>query len=109
MMSLWAPSNEILCVHPGSAALRGYELIQQSWVYIFAGGPVQIEAMLLHRHQDEQIAWHGIEERLTQVQGGQITTLFASHLYVKTGDGWRLHLHHASASLPLAPSAAKLH
>jgi hypothetical protein len=109
MMSLWAPSNEILCVHPGSSALMGYQLIQQSWAYIFAGGPIQIEAIPLHRHPDDRLAWHGIEERLTQVQGGQITTLFTSHLYVRTEAGWRLHLHHASATPLLVPSTAKIH
>jgi ketosteroid isomerase-like protein len=109
MMSLWAPTNEILCVHPRSAALVGYQAIQQGWAQIFAGGPIQIEAPLLHSHQDDHIAWHGIEERLTQVRGGLVTTLFASHLYVKTQEGWRLHLHHASPSAPIGSDAAKLH
>jgi hypothetical protein len=109
MMSLWVPSTETLCVHPGSAALVGYQAIQQGWAYIFAGGPIQIEATPLYRHQNENVAWHGIEERLIQVAGGKITTLFTSHLYVKTDDGWRLHLHHAGVSLPGVPGAANLH
>jgi SnoaL-like domain len=109
MMSLWAPSSEILCVHPGSSALVGYRLIQQSWAHIFAGGPIQIDAMPLHHLADDRIAWHGIAERLTQVQGGQVTTLFTSHLYVRTDEGWRLHLHHAGASPTLVSDTGKLH
>ncbi len=109
MMTLWGPAPDILCVHPGAAALLGRQAIQRGWSYIFGGGPVQIAATLLHRQQHEHLAWHGIEERLTNPANGRITSVFASHLYVKTDAGWRLHLHHASASPPTIPDTPKLH
>ena len=109
MMALWASAPDILCVHPGAAALIGYQAVQQGWAHIFAGGPIQIAATLLHRLEHEQVAWHGIEERLTNPSSGRVTTVFASHLYVKTEAGWRLHLHHASAAPPAISGATRLH
>jgi hypothetical protein len=109
MMSLWASGDDILCIHPGAASLTGVEAVQQGWAYIFAGGPIQIEASLLFQEQDRNMAWHGIEERLVHAEGGRVTTLFTSHIYVLTPSGWRLRLHHASATPSVVSVSGKLH
>lgn len=35
MRSLWRNSDDILCIHPGWAALRGYNEVLESWRLIF--------------------------------------------------------------------------
>ena len=34
MRSLWRNSNDILCIHPGWGALRGYKDVLESWALI---------------------------------------------------------------------------
>jgi ketosteroid isomerase-like protein len=109
MMSVWAPSSDIVCVHPGSAALQGYEAVNHGWTHIFAGGPIQIESTLQHQTQTGKMAWHGVVERLTPAEGNKVTTLFVSHLYVKSKAGWRLQVHHAGPSMPAKPGSVVLH
>ena len=36
MMSIWSNDEDIICIHPNSPRLQGRELIQESWLQIFA-------------------------------------------------------------------------
>jgi ketosteroid isomerase-like protein len=98
MMEVWSDDEEIVCVHPGGPRLSGFDDVRASWAEIFSGGrrlavqvthQVALGGMMLTVHSvSENIAVKG-EPR----PGTPVT---ATNAYLRTGNGWRMILHHAS-------------
>ena len=99
MMAVWADDDEIVCVHPGGGRFIGPAAIRASFEVIFSGGggpnlvPEQV-----HRLHSLTCAVHHLTERI-EADGAQ-GWIFATNVYVKTAQGWRLAAHHASAAEP---------
>jgi ketosteroid isomerase-like protein len=98
MMALWAEDEEIVCVHPGGQRLTGYEQVRESWAQIFAG------RQRLSVHLSNQVYMHGMmlsihslhENIVVQGDNKQRATVVCTNVYLRTGSGWRLLMHHAS-------------
>ncbi|HXA48452.1 MAG TPA: nuclear transport factor 2 family protein [Burkholderiaceae bacterium] len=99
LMSLWADDEDILCIHPGAARLVGHVAIRASWEAIFERGGVHIRAKQLRVTQNVMTAIHNIVEEINQADDAhQDIHIIATNVYLKTPQGWRIVVHHASVA-----------
>ena len=98
LMAVWSDDEEIACVHPGGARLVGSTAIRASFEALFGQGPVDTRALQVRRVQMPTCAVHHVLEqvRVSTEQGTQIGYVLATNIYVKSLQGWRLLVHHAS-------------
>ena len=108
MMAVWAEDEDIVCVHPAGPRLNGHDQIREASARIFSAGPrarvhitsqVAISGMML--------AVHSVQENFT-LEGGskgdaKPAPVVATNVYLRTGAGWRMIVHHASP----APAATQ--
>jgi uncharacterized protein (TIGR02246 family) len=108
LMSVWADDDEIACIHPGGPRVIGAAAIRASFEAIFANGSIPVVPEQVHRLQALGSAVHHLAERITlQTNEGQRTAwVLATNVYLKTTQGWRLVLHHASPGSVDQPPAA---
>jgi ketosteroid isomerase-like protein len=104
MMEVWAEDEEIVCIHPAGARLAGYDQVRESWSRLFGSGQklkvhltnqVVLSAMMLSIHSVH-------ENILVQGETRPRAPVAATNVYLRTGNGWRMLLHHASP-VPQAP------
>ncbi len=99
VMACWAEEDEIVCIHPNGARLIGHEAIRRSFAAIVANGSIPIRPLALHVQQGMMVAVHSLVEQLVvRDPGGTVAAahVFATNVYAKTPNGWRMVLHHAS-------------
>jgi len=95
MEALWERSDRVTCVHPGWPILRGWPTVLQSWRQIFAGpGHNQFILTNLSVSVEGDIAWVTVDENL--VDGAASGTIAATNMFARSGDQWRLIVHHGS-------------
>jgi ketosteroid isomerase-like protein len=108
MMAVWA-DDDIVCVHPGGARLTGVEQVRESWRQIFASGQT-----LRFRLGNQQavngmtLVIHSVYERISvagQVQ--ERNPVVATNIYMRTENGWRMVVHHASIAPASTPAEGK--
>jgi ketosteroid isomerase-like protein len=106
MRDLWLDHEESLCVHPGALPVRGTAAINRSWALIMANTPY-IQFFLT----DVEVSVRGEVASVTCTEnvltaddragpdgfGG--ARAVATNVFVRTPDGWRLWIHHASPVL----------
>jgi ketosteroid isomerase-like protein len=100
MMAVWADGDDTLCVHPGGPRLVGSAAIRKSFGDIFEGGGVRIATVELRAFQHGQVAIHSLIEQIA-VQGrrGSATvSVVATNVYLRSGHGWTMTLHHAATT-----------
>ncbi len=99
LMALWAEDEDILCIHPGAARLVGHAAIRASWEAIFERGGVTIHPRQLLVTQNLMTAIHNIVEEVNQADNEhQELHILATNIYLKTPQGWRIAVHHASVA-----------
>ena len=107
MMAVWAEDEEIVCVHPAGPRLSGYEQVRESWSQIFSSrqrlrvhlsNQVYVQAMMLSIHSLHENILVGDE---TKPRTPMVTT----NVFVRTGNGWRMLVHHASPAPASTPTA----
>ena len=108
LMGLWADDDDIVCVHPSGPRVVGAAAIRASFEAIFANGAIPVQPEQVRRVQWLGGALHHLVERVdVPTEGGalQAAWVFATNVYVKTAQGWRMAAHHASpGSLQELPS-----
>ena len=106
MRDLWLDHEESLCVHPGALPVRGTPAINRSWALIMANTPyiqfflTDVEVSV----RDEVASVTCTENVLTAddragPDGFGGARAVATNVFVRTPDGWRLWIHHASPVL----------
>jgi len=106
MTELWVEDAETLCVHPGALPVRGTAAINRSWALIMANTPyiqfflTDVEVSVL----GDTAAVTCTENVLTadeMTDDGSFNgaKAIATNVFVRTGEGWRLWIHHASPVL----------
>lgn len=107
MMEVWAEDEEIVCVHPGGERLVGYDAVRSGWAQIAASGSK------LKVHLSDQtvlngmmVTVHSMHENI-RVEGEQraAAQVAVTNVYLRTGNGWRMIVHHASP-VPQRPTPA---
>jgi uncharacterized protein (TIGR02246 family) len=100
LMALWSDDDEVACVHPGGPRVVGHGAIRASFEAIFHNGAIDARAERVRRLQlGPDCAVHHVLERVQVTQANapaQSAWVLATNLFVKTAQGWRLVLHHAS-------------
>ncbi|MFN7086086.1 MAG: YybH family protein [Burkholderiales bacterium] len=98
MMAVWADDDEIYCIHPHGGRVSGVEKVRESWRQIFASGQT-----LRFQLRDQQylrgmmLSVHSVYEHITVA--GETRShgpMVATNIYLKTENGWRMVVHHAS-------------
>ena len=108
MMEVWAEDEEIVCVHPGGLRLAGYEQVRNSWAQIF-GSDQRVKVHLSNEVvlSSLMLAIHSVHENfLVQGEKRPRAPIASTNAYLRTGNGWRMVLHHASPAPPAPPAAA---
>ena len=98
LMAVWADEDDIACVHPGGPRIVGASAIRASFDAMFANGGIQADAANVRRLHSDEAAVHHVLERVQAAAGPgvQVAWVLATNVYLKTTQGWRLVLHHAS-------------
>jgi ketosteroid isomerase-like protein len=105
MMAVWAEDEEIVCVHPGGERLTGQDQVRSSWAKILAGeSRLRVHISRQVAISGMMIAVHSVQENFSverESRGRQDTDLrpapvVATNVYLRTGAGWRMIVHHAS-------------
>ena len=98
LMALWSDDDEVVCVHPGGPRLVGHAAVRSSFESIFANGAIPIRPQKVRRVQSAGTSIHHVVERvdIRTAEGSQTAWVIATNVYLKTAQGWRLVLHHAS-------------
>ena len=106
MMKVWADDEEVVCIHPGGMRTIGQDALQMAWQQIFANGPVSIHAVQTMAMSGALSSVHMVIEQITvpSDQGEQTAHCYATNIFHKGRNGWKLVVHHASQ----APSDADL-
>ncbi|HET6625167.1 MAG TPA: nuclear transport factor 2 family protein [Nocardioidaceae bacterium] len=106
MTGLWVDDEETLCVHPGALPVRGTPAINRSWALIMANTPY-IQFFLT----DVQVSVLGdvasvtctenvlTADEMTEAESFNGAKAVATNVFVRTGEDWRLWIHHASPVL----------
>jgi uncharacterized protein (TIGR02246 family) len=98
MMAVWAEDEDVLCIHPGGARVSGHAAIREVWRQMFAGGArlsvvvgqvIATQAMLMATHSVHEFISMKGEPRPAH-------PVVATNVYVRSGNGWRMIVHHAS-------------
>lgn len=106
LMALWADEEDIVCIHPGAQRLIGYTAIRTVWQHIFDQGPLSIRARKIHASQHTLTAVHSVIEEVTDDANAPADRhIIATNIYIRTAQGWKIVLHHASISPGTAPTA----
>ena len=102
LMQVWSDDDDIVCVHPNGLRLVGHVAVREAWQQILAQGPLPDRpsaATVLH---SMMAAVHSLIEHITVqgAQGSEHALCYATNIYHKGPNGWRIVLHHASAAPP---------
>lgn len=102
MGGVWSQGISTLCIHPGRAALKGWNDIKSSWETIFKHTQyIEIELDIVSTEMHGDIAYVVLVETLMQVARGRRIEAksMATNIFERMGDRWYLVHHHGS---PLA-------
>lgn len=98
MMSLWAPHESIICVHPLGPRLSGRDAIAESWRQILAAdGQRQFEINVKSTWQSGDLAVHMLDEVISVPDSdAQFRPVIATNVYQCIDGNWFIVEHHAS-------------
>ena len=109
MMAVWAEDEDIVCVHPGGPRLAGFEQVRGSWAQILGSGQ-RLKVQLTHQVvlSSMMLAIHSVHENITvEGESRPRAAVAATNVYLRTGGGWRMILHHGSPTPPEARAPAE--
>jgi ketosteroid isomerase-like protein len=103
MRDLWLDDPETMCVHPGGHPVRGTPAISRSWALIMANTPyIQFILTDVETSIVGDVASVACTENVLTGDDSTGPDAFggakavATNVFVRTPDGWRLWIHHAS-------------
>jgi ketosteroid isomerase-like protein len=99
MMACWADEDDIACIHPGGPRLVGALAIRAAFESMFShGGSIQAKPDQVRRLESLASAVHHVLETVDVLtaDGPAQAYVLATNVYLKTPQGWRMVVHHAS-------------
>lgn len=102
LMACWAEEEDIVCLHPGSLRLLGPAAIRGAFEALFSHGALTVRATEVQRIQALASTVHSVVEQVEVVMrdGVQTATVYATHVFHKTPQGWRMVARHVSPGQP---------
>ncbi|MCE1244479.1 nuclear transport factor 2 family protein [Oryzomicrobium sp.] len=96
LMAVWCEDEEIVCIHPGGPRLVGLAAVRSAWQAIFDGPRFRLRIAQRARWQSGLMAVHNVVEVPTLADDPNAQEpVFATNVFVRGADGWRLVAHHA--------------
>lgn len=109
MTAVWSRSDYVECIHPMGQRIKGPGDVIQSWKQIFYNPPkFQINIVEQNFIEQENLAIHVVIETILVEDQNQSSKIFATNIYERSEDGWRMILHHASPA-PRPASSTSTH
>lgn len=98
MMSVWANTEEVVCIHPMGPSLNGSDSVRDSWQILFDNGPnLTFEVETIQYMEDDQMAIHVVRQNITvNNDSHNMPIIIATNVYRKTSENWQMVLHHSS-------------
>ena len=102
LMAVWSDDEEIVCVHPGGPRIVGPAAIRATFDSIFANGSIPVQAERVRTLSTGHCEVHSVLERvdIPTDEGVSTAWVIATNVFVRTDQGWRLVVHHASPGSP---------
>lgn len=102
LMAVWADEHDIACVHPGGPRAVGVAAIRSSFESVLSQGALLVTIEQVRRLETATCAVHHVMEKIQAMtsEGLQTAYILASNVYLRTANGWRMVLHHASPAQP---------
>jgi hypothetical protein len=95
MTALWA-DGDVICIHPGSGAVVGYEAVVRSWAHIFTNARMpDIKFTVARRTLSGDLAVHLVTEEISTGDAAAAVVL-VTNVYQKFESGWLMIEHHGS-------------
>ena len=111
MRGVWADEH-VSCIHPGSRdVLRGNEAVLAAWKSILEMDEVpDIRVVLLERESGRDLTTHLVREEIYSQDGVIRAVAYATNIFRREADSWRMVGHHGSvASLTAKSPSRSLH
>jgi ketosteroid isomerase-like protein len=98
LMESWAPSEDIVCVHPMGPPLNGRAAVRDSWQAIcHSGQQLRFNVIDLQYDESDQLAIHVVREEITMgKEKPKFAAMVSTNVFRRGDDGWHMVLHHAS-------------
>jgi uncharacterized protein (TIGR02246 family) len=108
MMTCWSEDEEVVCIHPGGARLAGHAAIREAWRQMFTGGPrLTVHVGQVQALQSMMMVTHSVHEFIAaRGESRPAAPVVATNVYMRSGNGWKMVMHHASPSPKLERSSA---
>ena len=95
MSALWA-NSDVICVHPGSGIISGYEAVVRSWRHILDNSQgAEIRYNVVKKTQSDNIAVHIVVEEIMD-NGVTTAVVISTNVYQRLEGSWKIIEHHGS-------------
>lgn len=101
-MNVWAEDEEIVCILPNGPRIVGYANVRETWRHILEEGQrFTISSTNAHTLPGMLMTVHSVYETiaLAERNDGSSVQVLATNIFMRTAVGWRLLVHHASATM----------
>jgi uncharacterized protein (TIGR02246 family) len=104
MLAVWEDSDDVVCLLPMQPLVLGRAGLRNAWGPLLQGDfKVDIEVHHVHWIESADLAVHYLQEKANIAgQQQQQPPVYATNMYRKGADGWRMILHQNSPT-PLPP------
>lgn len=102
MLAVWEASEDSACLLPMQPLVQGHGKIREAWEPLLQSGvKVDIEVLHLHWIETGDLAIHYLREKVNLPdQPRQQPPIYATNVYRRDGNGWRMILHQNSPAPP---------
>lgn len=98
VMSTWADDDDVVCIHPMGPALEGQAAVRDGWQMICESGQeLSFNIVTVSYEETNQLAVHVVREEITMAgDPPKEAVMFATNIYRRSENGWRMVMHHSS-------------
>lgn len=98
MMSVWADTTDVVCIHPMGPNLNGIDSVRDAWQILFDQGPnLSFDVRTIQYLERDGMAIHVVRENImVNDDSNNVPVIIATNVYRQTENGWQMVVHHSS-------------